>query len=156
MRNHFCAFCLLHSVIYWKACSFHYFWFCSNSCTVVLTKKKNDCAPSQVWSESSLCVQWVASRLRPKLSSWGQRSLWSDWAHMPFCWFCNKAAHIAMMDNLRQQFYPRMRQAGRDRKISDGNSHRKRYFFLVCRTRFSATFASADKLYLTYPYPTVG
>ena len=31
--------------------------------------------------------------------------------------------YIAMIDTLRQQFYPRMRQAGRDRKISD--SHRK-------------------------------
>ena len=28
-----------------------------------------------------------------------------------------------MIDSLRQQFYPRMRQAGRDKKISD--SHRK-------------------------------
>ena len=33
---------------------------------------------------------------------------------------------IALMDSLRQQFYPRMRQEGRDRKISD--SHRKRIF----------------------------
>ena len=31
--------------------------------------------------------------------------------------------YIAMMGSLRQQFYPRMRQAGRDRKIFD--SHRK-------------------------------
>ena len=31
--------------------------------------------------------------------------------------------YIAMIDSLRQLFYPRMRQAGRDRKISD--SHRK-------------------------------
>ena len=31
--------------------------------------------------------------------------------------------YIAMMESLRQQFYPRMRQAGRDRKISD--SYRK-------------------------------
>ena len=38
------------------------------------------------------------------------------WAHMPFRWFCHEAAHKAMMDSFRQQFYPRMRQAGRDRK----------------------------------------
>ena len=44
---------------------------------------------------------------------------------MPFCWFCHEAAHIAMMDSFRHQFYPRMRQAGRDRKTSD--SHRKGY-----------------------------
>ena len=31
--------------------------------------------------------------------------------------------YIAVMDSLRQQFYPRMRQAGRNIKISD--SHRK-------------------------------
>ena len=41
----------------------------------------------------------------PKLSSCGQRSLWSDWAdaqadlnlrwaHMPFWWFCHEAAHM--------------------------------------------------------------
>ena len=35
--------------------------------------------------------------------------------------------YIAMTDSLRQQFYPRMRQAGRERKISD--SHRKGYSF---------------------------
>ena len=61
------------------------------------------------------------------------RSVWADaqvdlsirWAQMQFCWFCHVAAHIAMMDSLRQQVYPRMRQAGQDRKISD--SHRKGY-----------------------------
>ena len=38
-----------------------------------------------------------------------------------------EALYIAMIDSLRQQFYPRMRQAGRERKISD--SHRKEYSF---------------------------
>ena len=33
-----------------------------------------------VWSESSLCSQWVAKG--PKLSSYGQRRLWSDKAHL--------------------------------------------------------------------------
>ena len=43
----------------------------------------------------------------PKLSSYGERRLWSDWvdvqadlslrwAHMPFCWFCNEAAQIVV------------------------------------------------------------
>ena len=36
-----------------------------------------------------------------------------------------KVLYIAMIDSLRQQFYPRIRQACRDNKISD--SHRKRY-----------------------------
>ena len=38
--------------------------------------------------------------------------------------------YIAMMDSLRQQFYPRMRRTGRDRKISD--IHRKGYFCSMC------------------------
>ena len=54
---------------------------------------------------------------------------------MPFCWFCHEAAHIAMMDSLRQQFYCRMRQAGRDRKISD--SHRKGYSCPMCENGLS-------------------
>ena len=56
-----------------------------------------------VWSESSLCAQWVAKDFN--VSSWGQRRLWSDWAdaqadrslrwaHMPYCRFCRDAAHI--------------------------------------------------------------
>ena len=54
---------------------------------------------------------------------------------MQFCWFCHVAAHIAMMDSLRQQFYPRMRQAGQDRKISD--SHRKGYSCSMCENGLS-------------------
>ena len=38
--------------------------------------------------------------------------------------------YIAMMDSLRLQFYPRMRLAGRDRKISD--SQRKGYSCPMC------------------------
>ena len=60
-----------------------------------------------------------------------QADLSLRWEHMPFCWFCHEAAHIAMMDSLRQQFYSRMRQAGRDRNISDVNNHRKGYSFLA-------------------------
>ena len=40
-----------------------------------------------------------------------------------------------MMDILRQQFYPRMRQAGRDRKMSD--SHRKDYSCPMCENGLS-------------------
>ena len=54
---------------------------------------------------------------------------------MPFCWFCHEATHIAIMDSLRQQFYPRMRQADRDRKISD--SHRKGYSCPMCENGLS-------------------
>ena len=56
-----------------------------------------------VWSESSLCTQWVAKD--PNLSSCGQRRLWSDWAdaqadlslrwaHMPLCWFRHEVAQL--------------------------------------------------------------
>ena len=61
-----------------------------------------------VWSESSLCTQWVAkdqSFLHADSDDSDQTWLWSDWAdaqadlrlrweHMPFCWFCREAAHI--------------------------------------------------------------
>ena len=43
--------------------------------------------------------------------------------------------YIAMMDSLRLQFYPRMRQAGRDRKLSD--SHRKGYSCPMCENGLS-------------------
>ena len=55
-----------------------------------------------VWSVFTVLSK---GSLRPKLSSDGQRRLWSDWAdaqadlslrwaHTPFCWFCHEAAHI--------------------------------------------------------------
>ena len=46
-----------------------------------------------------------------------------------------EALCIAMIDSLRQQFYPRTRQAGRDRKISD--SHRKGYSCPMCENGLS-------------------
>ena len=66
------------------------------------------------------------------LSDWAdaQADLSIVWAHMQLCWFCHETAHIAMMDSLRQQFYLRMRQAGRDKKFSD--SHRKGYSCPMC------------------------
>ena len=50
----------------------------------------------------------------PKLSSSGQRRLWSDladaqadlslhWAHMPFCWLCHEADHIFPYDYITRQ-----------------------------------------------------
>ena len=54
----------------------------------------------RVFNVRSMCRQGL------KLSSCGQRKLWSvwadaqadlslPWAHMPFCWFCHEAAHIS-------------------------------------------------------------
>ena len=47
--------------------------------------------------ESSLCAPWVAEA--QSFSSCGQRRLWSDWAHVPFCWFCNEAAPIGLLSH---------------------------------------------------------
>ena len=67
--------------------------------------QQNDLCAQQrlrsVWSESLQCAQWVA-----KVSSCGQRGLWSDWAdaqadlslrwaHRSFCWFCCEMAQIS-------------------------------------------------------------
>ena len=55
-----------------------------------------------VWSESSLCAQWVAkdpSFLDADSKDWldwadGQADLSLRWAHMSFCWLCHEAAQI--------------------------------------------------------------
>ena len=55
-----------------------------------------------VWSESSLCAQWVAknpSFLHVDSEDWSD---WADaeadlslrWAHMPYCWLCYEAAQF--------------------------------------------------------------
>ena len=57
-----------------------------------------------VWSESSLCVQWVAkdpSFLHADSKDWSdwvdaQADLSLHWVHMPFCWFCHEAAHFVL------------------------------------------------------------
>ena len=56
-----------------------------------------------VWSESSLCAQWVAkdpSFLHADSEDSDQtgqmpRLIWV-WAHMPFCWFCHETAQISI------------------------------------------------------------
>ena len=52
----------------------------------------------RVWSESSLCAQWVAkgpSFLHEDSEDWDdQADLSLRWAHQPFCWFCHVAAHM--------------------------------------------------------------
>ena len=49
-----------------------------------------------VWSESSLCTQWVAKDPRFLHADWvdAQADLGLRWAHMPFCWFCHEAAQF--------------------------------------------------------------
>ena len=87
------------------------------------------CLVIQIWATSwqsqqnDLCTQWrlrsawvsaqsdqsllscSAGSLGPKLSSYRQQRLWSDWAdaqtdlslcwaHLPFCWLCDEAANF--------------------------------------------------------------
>ena len=57
---------------------------------------------SPVWSESSLCAQWIAknpSFLHIDSEEWAdladaEADLSLRWAHMPFCWFCHEVAQI--------------------------------------------------------------
>ena len=71
--------------------------------------QQNDCTPSedsdQPGHPPSLIRVFAMGSEGPKLSSCGQRRLWSDWAdaqadlslrwaHMPFYWFCREAARF--------------------------------------------------------------
>ena len=55
-----------------------------------------------VWSESSLCAEWVAKDPRCLHADSEDWSDWADaqadrslpWAHVPFCWFSLVAAHL--------------------------------------------------------------
>ena len=73
--------------------------------------QQNDCAPSEDSDQPGhppslirvFAVHWMGSQ-RPKVSSCGQRRLWSDWADAQadesslgahsFCWFCHVTAHM--------------------------------------------------------------
>ena len=84
----------------------HYIWATSRQ------NQQNDCAPSedsdQPGHPPSLIRVFAVHSMGSygtKLSSCGQRRLWSDWAdaqadlslrlaHKPFCWFCHEAAQL--------------------------------------------------------------
>ena len=72
------------------------------------------CAPSEdsnqlgirpVWSESSLCAQWVGKDLNFLHADSEDWSDWADaqaglslrWAHMSICWFCRAAAQMLLL-----------------------------------------------------------
>ena len=58
----------------------------------------------RVWSEPSLCAQWVAKDPRFLRADSGDWSDWADaqadlslcWAHMSFCWVCHEVAHMSV------------------------------------------------------------
>ena len=52
----------------------------TNNVAVRLAKTQISLGIRPVWSQSSLCAQWVAKDSYFKLPSCGQRRLWSDWA----------------------------------------------------------------------------
>ena len=74
----------------------------TNKITVHPAKTQISLSICPVWSESSLCAEWVAkdpSFLHGDSEDWSD---WADaeadlslrWAHMPICWFCHEATHI--------------------------------------------------------------
>ena len=72
----------------------------SNKMTVRPVKTQISQGICPVWSESSLCAQWVAkdpSFLHGDSEETEQtgrmpRLIWIRWAHMPFCRFCHEVA----------------------------------------------------------------
>ena len=151
--------CLLHLVFFFtkKAGSFHYSWSCqfqwhlplwvsvrfySNSCRL-MPKKKNTVDVLKIWTHLfcffkmlinavSAPEQFCKSSLRtPGKIGCTCMSNWASSLNKVICIIIvPELLYLAMIGSLRQQFYPRMRQAGRDRNISD--SHRKAYSCPMC------------------------
>ena len=70
----------------------------TNKMTVRPAKTQISLGIRPVWSEPSLCAQWVAKRsvlLQTDSEDSGRmaRLICLRWAHMPVCWFCNEARH---------------------------------------------------------------
>ena len=74
----------------------------TNKMIVCPAKTKISLGERPVWSESSLCAQWVAkdpSFLHadsgdPDQTRQMPRLIWVRWGHMSFCWFCHEAVQI--------------------------------------------------------------
>ena len=71
----------------------------TNKMTVRPAKTQIRLGIRPVWSESSLCAQWVAKD--PSFfhadSEDSDQTGWSlRWTHMSFCWFCHEVAHILL------------------------------------------------------------
>ena len=60
-----------------------------------------------VWSESSLCAQWVAKDpifLHADSKDSDQTGQSLRWAHMPLCWFCHEVAQMLVSKDFRPIF----------------------------------------------------
>ena len=80
-----------------------------------------------VWSESSLCTQWVAkdpSFLHADSEDWSD---WADaqadlslrWVHRSFCWFCHDSTHIFWLQTSHEE----RREENKNRKAKTDPGH---------------------------------
>ena len=67
---------------------------CTTKPTKWLCQAKSQILP--VWSEPSLCTQWVAKDPRFLHAPRGDSDLSLRWVHIPFCWFCHQVAHFKL------------------------------------------------------------
>ena len=104
---------------------------------------KMACAPTEdsdqpghrpVWSESSLCAQWIAKDLSFLHADSEDWSDWADvqtdlslrWAHMPLYWFCHEAAHFFSLETawpIEAKFYVEPPLDGGTKVWSNGLGH---------------------------------
>ena len=67
----------------------------TNKMTVRPAKTQISLGIRPVWSESSLCVQWVAKDSEDSDQTGRMpRLICFRWAHRPYCWFCHVAAQM--------------------------------------------------------------
>ena len=79
----------------------------TNKMTECSAKTQISLGIGPVWSESSLCTQWVAkdpSFLHADSEDWSdwanaQADLSLHWVHKPFCWFCHEVAQLWNFDD---------------------------------------------------------
>ena len=98
-----------------------------------------------VWSESSLCAQWVAKNpsffmrtAKTLISVDAQADLSVRWAHMPLCWFWHDAAH--MYNKTGGRFWPHWVAA--HVHLKDLKPHNAKDHFLI--RQLIICFASAS------------
>ena len=88
-----------------------------NNLSRLMTKSTKWLCVRPLWSESSLCAQWVAkdlSFLHAQNAS-AQSDLSLRWAHMPSCWFRHEAAHRCLSEMTSQVSYHEAWEEDRNR-----------------------------------------
>ena len=82
----------------------------TNKVTVCPAKTQISLGFRQVWSESSLCAQWVAKdpsffhadSKDSDQTGWMPRLIWIFAGAQSVCWFCHVAAHLCMEKNVKK------------------------------------------------------